>query len=872
MTKALIIAEKPSVAADIARALGGFTRQGEFFESKHYVLSSAIGHLVEIGAPEQFEVKRGKWSFANLPVIPPHFDLKPIDKTEDRLKLLTRLIRRKDVSSLINACDAGREGELIFRLIAQHAKARQPIRRLWLQSMTPAAIRDAFEHLRDDPDMLPLADAARCRSEADWLVGINGTRAMTAFNSRDGGFYLTTVGRVQTPTLTIVVEREERIRSFIARNYFEVAAQFGAVAGAYEGKWFNPTFRKDENDAEARAERLWDPETAESIVAACQGKTAIITDESRPATQLSPALFDLTSLQREANSRFGFSARTTLAIAQALYERHKVLTYPRTDSRALPEDYLDTARQTVDVLTEQAPYRPFAQQILNSGWIRPNRRVFDNSKVSDHFAIIPTLQAPRALSDAEQRIYDLVARRFMAVFFPAAESLVTTRISRVGEHAFKTEGRVLVNPGWQAIYGREGGDDTLPPVGADERVAVNDIELAALSTRPPPRYNEATLLSAMEGAGKLIDDDDLRAAMADKGLGTPATRASIIEGLIAENYLIRDGKELVPTTKAFQLLTLLRGLGVTELTAPELTGEWEHKLAEMERGRLDRDAFMREIADMTRQVVERAKNYQADTVPGNYATLKAPCPKCGAVVQENYRRYACTACDFSISKIPGARQLEVTEAEALITERTVGPLQGFRSKMGRPFAAILKLSADHRLEFDFGQSDRDDDALAEAVDFGGRTALGPCPKCAGKVFEHGMSYVCENTVGPSRSCDFRSGKIILQQEIGEAQMQKLLADGRTDLLDGFVSARTRRKFKAFLVREPGGRIGFEFAPRPAKPGAETPKSGAKARTKADAASSESAVSEDTSRAKPKRSARAAKPATGKTRKPAARKS
>jgi len=872
MTKALIIAEKPSVAADIARALGGFTRQGDFFESQHYVLSSAIGHLVEIGAPEQFEVKRGKWSFANLPVIPPHFDLKPIDKTEDRLKLLTRLIRRKDVSSLINACDAGREGELIFRLIAQHAKARQPIRRLWLQSMTPAAIRDAFEHLRDDPDMLPLADAARCRSEADWLVGINGTRAMTAFNSRDGGFYLTTVGRVQTPTLTIVVEREERIRSFIARNYFEVKAQFGAVAGAYEGKWFNPTFRKDENDAEARAERLWDPETAESIVAACQGKTAIITDESRPATQLSPALFDLTSLQREANSRFGFSARTTLAIAQALYERHKVLTYPRTDSRALPEDYLDTARQTVDVLTEQAPYRPFAQQILNSGWIRPNRRVFDNSKVSDHFAIIPTLQAPRALSDAEQRIYDLVARRFMAVFFPAAESLVTTRISRVGEHAFKTEGRVLVNPGWQAIYGREGGDDTLPPVGADERVAVNDIELAALSTRPPPRYNEATLLSAMEGAGKLIDDDDLRAAMADKGLGTPATRASIIEGLIAENYLIRDGKELVPTTKAFQLLTLLRGLGVTELTAPELTGEWEHKLAEMERGRLDRDAFMREIADMTRQVVERAKNYQADTVPGNYATLKAPCPKCGAVVQENYRRYACTACDFSISKIPGARQLEVTEAEALITERTVGPLQGFRSKMGRPFAAILKLSADHRLEFDFGQSDRDDDALAEAVDFGGRTALGPCPKCAGKVFEHGMSYVCENTVGPSRSCDFRSGKIILQQEIGEAQMQKLLADGRTDLLDGFVSARTRRKFKAFLVREPGGRIGFEFAPRPAKPGAETPKSGAKARTKADAASSESAVSEDTSRAKPKRSARAAKPATGKTRKPAARKS
>ena len=361
MSKALIIAEKPSVAADIARALGGFTRQGDYFESDEYVLSSAIGHLVEIGAPEQFEVKRGKWSFANLPVIPPHFDLKPIDKTEDRLKLLSRLIRRKDVSGLINACDAGREGELIFRLIVQHAKAKQPIRRLWLQSMTPASIRDAFAHLREDPDMLPLADAARCRSEADWLVGINGTRAMTAFNSRDGGFYLTTVGRVQTPTLTIVVEREERIRSFVSRDYFEVKATFGAQAGAYEGKWFNPAFRKDETDTEARAERLWDQSAAQTIVAACEGKTASVTDESRPATQLSPALFDLTSLQREANSRFGFSARTTLAIAQALYERHKVLTYPRTDSRALPEDYLETARQTVDVLTEQATYRPFAR-------------------------------------------------------------------------------------------------------------------------------------------------------------------------------------------------------------------------------------------------------------------------------------------------------------------------------------------------------------------------------------------------------------------------------------------------------------------------------------------------------------------------------
>jgi DNA topoisomerase-3 len=815
MSKALIIAEKPSVAADIARALGGFSRQGDYFESDDYVLSSAVGHLVEISAPEQYEVKRGKWSFANLPVIPPSFDLNPIDKTQDRLKLLTRLIRRKDVGLLINACDAGREGELIFRLIAQHAKAKQPIKRLWLQSMTPASIRDAFQHLRDDKDMMPLADAARCRSEADWLVGINGTRAMTAFNSRDGGFYLTTVGRVQTPTLAVVVDREERIRKFVARDYFEVRARFAAQSGQYESRWFDPSFKKNENDAEARAERLWDRTAAQRIVDACSGKTGSVSEESRPATQMAPALFDLTSLQREANSRFGFSARTTLSLAQALYERHKVLTYPRTDSRALPEDYLDTASETVKVLGEVSDLAPFAGQILRSGWVKPNKRVFDNTKISDHFAIIPTLQAPRSLSDAEARIYDLVARRFLAVFFPAAESMVTTRITRVGDHSFRTEGRVLINPGWLAIYGRQGADDTLVPVKAGETVRTEVIDLVALSTRPPARYTEATLLSAMEGAGKLVDDDELRAAMAEKGLGTPATRASIIEGLIAENYLIRDGKELIPTTKAFQLFTLLRGLGVSELTAPELTGEWEHKLAEMERGRLARDEFMRQIAQMTRQIVERAKNYQADTVPGDYATLKTACPKCGGQIQENYRRYACTACDFSISKIPGARQLEVTEAEQLIAQRHLGPLQGFRSKMGRPFAAILKLTDDHRLEFDFGQSARDDEADAQAVDFSDQTSLGACPKCGSRVFSHGMNYVCEYSVGADRRCDFRTGKVILQQEVSQDQLKKLLADGATDLLTDFVSSRTRRKFKAKLVRGPDGRIGFEFAPRPA---------------------------------------------------------
>ncbi len=846
MTKTLIIAEKPSVANDIAKSLGGFTKHDEYFESDDYVLSSAIGHLVEIAAPEEYDVKRGKWSFANLPMIPPHFALNPIAKTESRLKLLNKLIKRKDVSAIINACDAGREGELIFRLIVQYAKARQSIRRLWLQSMTPAAIRDAFKHLREDQEMLPLADAARCRSEADWLIGINGTRAMTAFNSKEGGFYLTTVGRVQTPTLSIVVEREEKIKHFVPRDYWEVKAEFICASGIYEGRWLDTKFKRDEGDPEKKAERLWSKAAAESIVAACRGKPGTVTEESNPTTSIAPALFDLTSLQREANGRFGFSAKNTLGLAQALYEKHKVLTYPRTDSKHLPEDYLGTVKQTLESLGELNNYYPFSAQILNNGWVKPNKRIFDNKNIRDHFAIIPTGQLPKSLSEPEQKLYDLVVRRFMAIFFPAAEYLVTTRFTEVSGHQFKTSGKILTNPGWLAVYGKEAvdpnakegeGNGTLVPVAPNEKVKTDKVEANALVTKPPARYSEATLLSAMEGAGKLVDDEGLRDAMAGKGLGTPATRAAIIEGLLNEKYLLREGRELIPTAKASQLMTLLRGLGVAELTAPELTGEWEFKLAQMERGGISREEFMREIAQMTQTIVKRAKEYDNDTIPGDYATLKTPCPNCGGVVKENYRRFACTKCEFSMSKVPGSRQFEVAEVEELLANRTIGPLQGFRSKMGRPFAAILKIARDEennncKLEFDFGQPNDDDDS-AEPVDFSGQTPLGACPKCGSGVFEMGLAYVCEKTVARPKGCDFRSGRIILQQEILPEQMGKLLNEGRTDLLPGFVSQRTRRPFKAFLVRGKDGKVSFEFEERKGKPAAKT--AAAKNEDDADAA-------------------------------------
>ena len=872
--KTLIIAEKPSVAQDIVRALtpvaGKFDKAEEHFENDKYLVTSAVGHLVEIQAPEEFDVKRGKWSFAHLPVIPPYFDLKPVDKTKTRLNAVVKLARRKDVGALINACDAGREGELIFRLIEQYAGTSKPlgkpVQRLWLQSMTPQAIRDGFASLRSNEQMQGLADAARCRSEADWLVGINGTRAMTAFNSRDGGFFLTTVGRVQTPTLSVVVEREEQIRKFVSRDYWEIHASFAAQAGDYPAKWFNPAHRKTE-DAEARADRLWSQSEADAIARAVRGRPASVTEESRPTTQASPLLFDLTSLQREANGKFGFSAKTTLSIAQSLYERHKALTYPRTDSRALPEDYVPVVRQTFEMLaaSDMKHLSPHARTALQGNYVKPSKRIFDNSKVSDHFAIIPTLQAPSGLSEAEQKLYDLVVRRFMAVFFPSAEYTVTTRISTVAPLAnatesaarvaqnFKTEGKVLVRPGWLAIYGKEAADEVadakegdkgqnLVPVQPGETVRTEGVEARGLKTRPPARYSEATLLGAMEGAGKTVEDEELREAMQEKGLGTPATRATIIEGLIAEKYMLREGRELIPTAKAFQLMTLLRGLGVEELTKAELTGEWEYRLAQMEQGRLRRDTFMAEIAGMTERMVKKAKEYDRDTIPGDYATLSSPCPNCGGVVKENYRRYTCTGadgnsegCGFSFGKSPAGRTFELAEVEQFLRERKIGPLDGFRSKAGWPFTAemVIKYDEDsknHKLEFDFGD-DRKGEESGELVDFSAQTPLGACPRCGASVFEHGKSYVCEKSVPTlaqaTPSCDFKSGQIILQQPVVREQMSKLLATGKTDLLDKFVSMRTRRAFKAHLTWDAtAGKVGFEFAPSkfPPRKGAAPAKS------------------------------------------------
>ncbi|OQX17064.1 MAG: DNA topoisomerase III, partial [Desulfobulbaceae bacterium A2] len=577
--KSLIIAEKPSVAADIVKALPDkFTRHKTHYEGEQYLVSFAIGHLVGIAYPEEIDPRYQKWDISLLPILPENFPLTALSETKTQLSALGRLIGRKDVTEIVNACDAGREGELIFkyilRFVAKDQAGRKRIRRLWLQSMTRDAIRAGFAQLRDNSTMQSLEDTALCRSEADWLIGINATRALTGYNSRNGGFRKTSCGRVQTPTLSLIVTREHERLAFVPADYWELHASFTVSGGSrqaqpaagrggdggqdYLGVWIDPAFKSSAQAPQGKANRIWDEARARDIVARCSGRPAAVSQSSRKGQQGPPPLYDLTSLQREANSRFGFSAKNTLSIAQALYERHKLLTYPRTDSRHLPEDYVGEAR---DIMGQQRGWQlgAFAAEALEKNYIKKNKRIFDNAKVSDHFAIIPTGVLPKTLSASEEKIYRMVVQRFIAAFFPAAQYLQTTRHSVVAGETFLTEGRIWLVSGWKAVYGAEAddeGEQRLAELAPDTAVLCREIETRQQTTKPPARYTEATLLSAMEHSDKLLDDEGLREAMKDRGLGTPATRAAIIEKLLSEKYLVREGKELAPTGKAFELIAL----------------------------------------------------------------------------------------------------------------------------------------------------------------------------------------------------------------------------------------------------------------------------------------------------------------------------
>ncbi|MCL2789261.1 MAG: DNA topoisomerase III [Desulfobulbus sp.] len=811
MGKTLIIAEKPSVATDIVKALPGkFARAKTHFESDDHIVSFAIGHLVSIAYPEEIDPELHKWTLDNLPILPESFPLTVLPETKAQFNALTKLIRRKDVEVIVNGCDAGREGELIFKYILRQAAnssvERKPIKRLWLQSMTLEAIRDGLGRLRDDSEMRPLEDTALCRSEADWLIGINATRALTCYNSRFGGFRKTPCGRVQTPTLSLLVKREIQRHEFVPQTYWELHARFGCGAVVYEGIWIDPDFAKGDDQAQGRRNRIWDEEQAKAITLRCAGRLVTVEETSKQSTKGAPPLYDLTLLQREANSRFGFSAKNTLALAQALYERHKLITYPRTDSRCLPEDYLATVEQ---VMTRQKEWQfgRFAALALTKKYLKNDKRIFNNKKVSDHFAIIPTTSLPKTLSEPEQKIYQMIVQRFLAAFFPPAIYQNTRRLSLVEGESFLTEGKILVEPGWRAIYGagsEEDGDKELQALPAETPICCEEIDRQEHQTKPPPRFTEATLLSAMENSGKLIDDEGLAEAMKERGLGTPATRAAIIEKLINEKYVIREQRELVPTGKAFELLSLLEARQIDVLASPELTGEWEYKLNQILKGAMTRPQFMREIRVMTGAIVEKVRRGGSDE-----RKAASFSPVDGVSFYETASAYESEDKKLIVRKVLGGRVMIEEEIVALIKGDTLGPFDDFRSKKGKPFTASVHI-VHSKVEFIFADSGE-----FELDEIRSHEPLGESPIDRTRVFETPVGFFSESALEGDQKHGLRISKIILGRRLDREQVSQLLTTGRTGLISGFISKK-KKPFDAFLLLDAKGKLSFEFPPREKK--------------------------------------------------------
>jgi DNA topoisomerase-3 len=716
-SKILVIAEKPSVGRDLARILPGPFKKAEgFLEGPEHVITWAVGHLVQLAEPEEYDPKLKRWRMADLPIVPEKFKLVVRDeRSKKQMSVVTQQLHRKDVVSVINACDAGREGELIFAYLFEKAGAEKPVERLWLSSMTNRAMTAAFESLRPAAELHQLEEAARSRSEADWIVGMNATRAATIRlrTSFDGAVSL---GRVQTPTLAIVARREEEIRAFKPEPYWLVDARFEPSQDGtrhYEGRFH----------AGAKPRIATEAEALQIVAAVRDGAGEITKIEKKEATDRPPMLYDLTSLQRDANTRFGFAARRTLAAAQRLYEEHKALTYPRTNSRFLTSDMVEEIKPTAELLQSQSLYRTAAEYVCGLDKL-PLERIVDDEKVADHHAIIPTRAEAGhpvdKMNDDDRRIYDLVVRRFLAAFHPEA-LLENTRVeTTVAEHVFRTRGKVLLVPGWRAVYmtmqtegaadaaaedddSREQGE--LPALEQGEPARTLEVESLAKETKPPRRYTDASLLGAMETAGKLVDDDELREAMKDSGIGTPATRAAIIERLIDVGYIERDGRSLVATEKG---LSVIRLLEEHPLTSPHLTGSWEHRLAKIEHGEESRASFMGDIAGFARETVEMLDEKLKDVrIPR--ANL-GPCPVCGRDIVENRKGYSCWSredpgCGFVIWKAKAGKQLPVAIAKELIKNgRTERQVTGFRGRSGRSFRARLALMQTEdgkwRAEFD----------------------------------------------------------------------------------------------------------------------------------------------------------------------------
>ncbi|MBA2475704.1 MAG: DNA topoisomerase 3 [Actinobacteria bacterium] len=738
MGKTLVIAEKPSVGRDIAGTLpGSFTKHEGYLESADHILTWAVGHLVELVEPEDYDPRYKRWRMADLPIAPEQFRVRPRDgKSKKQLDLIRKLLARDDVERVVNACDAGREGELIFAYVYEAAQVEKPVQRLWLSSMTKRAIGEAFEHLRPADEMLSLEAAARSRSEADWLVGMNATRAATIRlrSAFDGAVSL---GRVQTPTLALVARREEAIRAFKPEPYWLVEALFAATGErVYRGRYLG-------------GKRLLEAEATE-IVQACHGRPGAISKLERKEERERPQLlYDLTSLQRHANTLHGFTARRTLSAAQGLYETHKAITYPRTNSRFLSGDLVEEIRPTAELVGRNPQYAKAAQFVSGLASL-PLGRVVNDKKVTDHHAIIPTRAEHQLakMSEDERRIYDLVARRFLAVFHPEAVYERTRVETTVSERVFRTSGRVLVEAGWKSVYGEEvkaagaqaeddsGGDQLLPRLEQDESVETREVESLAKETQPPRRFTEASLLAAMETAGKDIEEVELREAMKESGIGTPATRAAIIERLLTVGYIEREGRALHATEKGVQVVRLL---GEHPLTSPELTGGWEHRLAQIEEGSAGRPEFMSDIVEFTAATVAELDKLQAVQI--ERANL-GPCPVCGRDVIENRKGYSCwtkddPGCGFVIWKQKAGKTLPASVVKELMaTRKTEKAVTGFRGRSGRSFSAKLKLlqteEGKWRVDFDEAWANQpppeeDGEATASAAPSNeGRAA--PAPK------------------------------------------------------------------------------------------------------------------------------------------------
>jgi DNA topoisomerase-3 len=857
MSKTLIIAEKPSVANDLARVLGKlpelgkFHKKNDYFENENAYIASALGHLVGLKMPTKDDGKKLPWSMKHLPHIPREFELEPIEKSLPKYKLLARLLKQKDVSTVVNACDAGREGELIFQYLMKLANVKNDmvIKRMWMQSMTDGAILEAWNDMRSGEEMQNLSDAAMCRSESDWLIGLNGTRALTAYNSRNGGFNMTSAGRVQTPTLVILAEREKVIRNFIPKAYWEVLADFRVAKGDYSSRWFDENFKKDDSDSHLKAERLWSLDEAAAIMARCEGKKGIVEEIKKPAKQAPPQLFDLTSLQREAGNKHGFSARRTLQIAQALYDRYKLLTYPRTDSKYLPEDYVDTVKTTIGNFAKAKSNEALSETlqscskwILDNDRVVPSKRVFNTSKVSDHFAIIPTGKLPpNKIDEAASKLFTLVMQRFLAIFYPHAEFEVTQRITRIGEDAFKTDGRVLVVPGYLAVYGRTAGAaaDKSELVAASDGESAKNIhmDIKPNETRPPARYNDSSLLSAMETAGKLVDDEELREAMSERGLGTPATRASIIETLISQKYVFRheqNKRDLVVSNKGLALVDQLKEIGINTLGSPEMTGEWEHKLKEMEHGRLSRDEFMKQIKDLTVEIVEQTKQYTHQVVSRKFPDLDLACLECGKrPLKQTDGLFECKNpdCSFRIKKHIAGHELTEAEARELLTNKKVGPISDFKNRFGQPFEAELVIAKEKRtwkVGFQFEGDDRREEELKELTDdqIICQARVSEDSDRLINVFENSKAFLAPDMANKVDERGVRISKTILSKEIPTEQGIKLFVEGKTDLMPGFLSKKGR-KFSAHLTLDRAtGKLGFEFAPRKSDKSNESEENGA----------------------------------------------